>query len=83
MLTRAFFILKMYMIHLFCSWGMPQTQMITGLESWHFYRTLDVSLIECEVNNTPLMKEAMNMLTILCILAFPFVVLAELMKMNK
>ena len=57
--------------------------MNAGFVSWYFYGTLDVSLIECKVNKTPLMKEAINMLTILCILAFPFVVLAELMKMNK
>lgn len=51
--------------------------------SCHFYGTHHVSLIECKVNNPPLMKEAMNMLTILCILILPFAVLAELMKMNK
>lgn len=51
--------------------------------SCHFYGTRLMSLIGCKVNNPPLMKEAMNMLIILCILIFPFAVLGELMKMNK
>ena len=57
--------------------------MNVGFANCHFYRTPNMSLIECKVTTAPKMKEAMNMLVILCILIFPFAVLAELMKMNK